>query len=378
MRRIYLDNNATTQVDPRVVAEMLPYFAESFGNPHSDSHAYGWEASNAVKRSRKQIAELIDADAREIVFTSGATESCNIVLRGVCRRTNSRRKKVVTVATEHACVLETCNALRDEGMEVVVVPVDRSGLVELEVLRRVIDSNTLIVSVMLANNEIGVIQPIEEIAPLCQASGTLLHSDATQAVGKIPVSVRTLGVDFMSCSAHKLYGPKGIGALYMRWGISHVIDPPTTGGSQESGIRPGTLPVPLVVGFGTAAKIAHAELDQDMLHVSQLTDQLYERLKASASDMQVYGHDSRRLPGNLNVGFPGVSGEAIIERVGTRLAISNGAACSSTASAPSHVLTAIDPTGSSANHCVRMGIGRFNSQDEIESAAAILVAAIDS
>lgn len=375
MRRIYLDNNATTPTDPRVVQDMLPYFTDVFGNPHSDAHSYGWEAADAVESARKHVAKLIGADAREIVFTSGATESCGIALRGVCRRAASGRRKIVTVATEHACVLETCRALRKEGFELVELPVERDGLVDWEALRGAIDSRTLIVSVMLANNEIGVIQSIQEIAALCKASGALLHTDATQAVGKIPVDAHALGVDLLSCSAHKLYGPKGVGALYVRWGVSDAIEPLTAGGSQEGGIRPGTVAVPLVVGFGSAARIARNQLERDMAHTRNLAETLYDRLRAQVSDVHLYGHSSRRLPGNLNVGFPGVPGETIIDRVGERLAVSTGSACSSTTAEPSHVLSALEPYGSTASEGVRIGIGRFNEPDDIEAAAGILIQA---
>lgn len=375
MRRIYLDNNATTPTDPRVVQDMLPYFTDVFGNPHSDAHSYGWEASEAVESARKHVAKLIGADAREIVFTSGATESCGIALQGVCRRAASGRRKIVTVSTEHACVLETCRALRKEGFELVELPVERDGLVDWEALRGAIDSRTLIVSVMLANNEIGVIQSIQEIAALCKAAGALLHTDATQAVGKIPVDAHALGVDLLSCSAHKLYGPKGVGALYVRWGVSDAIEPLTAGGSQEGGLRPGTVAVPLVVGFGSAARIARNQLERDMAHTRNLAEMLYDRLRAQVSEVHLYGHSSRRLPGNLNVGFPGVPGETIIDRVGERLAVSTGSACSSTTAEPSHVLSAIEPHGSTAAEGVRIGIGRFNEPDDIEAAAGILIQA---
>ena len=376
MRRIYLDNNSTTRTDPRVVEAMLPYFTERFGNPHSDSHSFGWEAHDAVECARKQVAALIGADAREIVFTSGATESCSIALRGICNDASTARKKIVTVATEHSCILETFDALRDTGFSVVVIPVDANGTVDLESLASEVDAQTLLVSVMLANNEIGVIQPIKRIAGICKGAGALLHSDATQAVGKIRVDVGSLGVDVLSCSAHKFYGPKGVGALYVRWETFDRLCPVTTGGHQEGGTRPGTVPVPLVVGFGAAAEIAHRELDSDSTHAKRLAETLQRRLRAELPQMQVYGHPTHRLPGNLNIGFPGISGEAVVDRVGEHLAISTGSACNSARKELSHVLTAIDPCGDAAQHGVRIGIGRFNDDRDIASAADLLLKAV--
>lgn len=376
MRRIYLDNNSTTPTDPRVVGAMLPYFTERFGNPHSDSHSFGWEAHEAIECARKQVAALIGADAREIVFTSGATESCSIALRGVCGRSSSARNKIVTVATEHSCILETFDALRHTGFRVAVIPVDADGTVDLEALASVVDDQTLLVSVMLANNEIGVIQPVQKIAEICKGAGALLHTDATQAVGKIPVDVRTLGVDFLSCSAHKLYGPKGIGSLYVRWEAFDHLCPITTGGHQEGGTRPGTVPVPLVVGFGKAAEIALRELESDSVRSKQLADSLERILRVQAPLLQVYGHRTRRLPGNLNIGFPGVSGESVVDRVGEHLAVSTGSACNSAHKQLSHVLAAIDPDGDAAYQGVRIGIGRFNDERDIESAADILMQAV--
>lgn len=376
MRRIYLDNNSTTPTDRRVVDAMLPYFTERFGNPHSDSHAFGWEAHDAVECARKQVAALIGADAREIVFTSGATESCSIALRGTCSNAAVGRKKIVTVATEHSCILETFDALRDTGFSVVVIPVDADGTVDLEALASEVDAQTLLVSVMLANNEIGVIQPIKRIADICKGVGALLHTDATQAVGKIPVDVQSLGVDFLSCSAHKFYGPKGVGALYVRWETFDQLRPITTGGHQEGGTRPGTVPVPLVVGFGAAAEIALRQLDSDAMHAKSLAESLQRKLRTQVPQMQIYGHPTHRLPGNLNIGFPGVSGEAVVDRVGEHLAISTGSACNSARKELSHVLSAIDPDGDAAHHGVRIGIGRFNDDQDIAWAADLLIQAV--
>lgn len=375
MRRIYLDHHSTTPVDPRVVQAMLPFFTEAYGNPHSDGHCFGWEASDAVERARRQVAQLIGADAREIVLTAGATESCSIVLRGACRQASPSRSRIVTVATEHACVLGTCAALAEEGLDVLALPVGRDGLVDLEAVRKAVDERTLLVSVMAANNEIGVIQPLREIGVLCRASGALLHTDATQAVGRVPIDVRSLGVDFLSCSAHKLYGPKGIGALFVRWGASDAIRPIMSGGQQEGGLRPGTVAVPLVVGFGEAARLAATELERDMAHAKCLAALLLDRLREHEPGLALYGHPMLRLPGSLNVGFPGVPGEEVVHGVGERLAVSTGSACSSATAELSHVLAALDPGGPAADQGVRIGIGRFNEEPEMEEAATLLAQA---
>ena len=375
-RPIYLDNQATTPVDPRVLQAMIPYFAEDFGNPHSDGHSFGWEANNSLERSRTLVAALIGVDAREIVFTSGATESCNLVLRGIAKRSPTERRRIVTVATEHACVLETCAALEDEGFEVVVLPVQQDGTLDLNVVRDVVNAKTLIVSVMLANNEIGVLQPIQSIAEICQQVGAYMHTDATQAVGKIPVDVRALNVDFMSFSAHKFYGPKGIGALYTRWGQAAALHPLATGGGQEGGLRPGTVAVPLAVGFGEASRIARCELHNDMAHTGHLAEILYDLLRKRIPDVQLFGHSSQRLPGNLNIGFPGISGGDVVDQVGNRLAISTGSACSSTVSKSSHVIQALNLDQYVAESAFRISIGRFNTEAEIIRSVEILTEAV--
>ena len=375
-RRIYLDNQATTPVDPRVLHAMIPYFAEDFGNPHSDGHVFGWTAHSALERSRALAAALIGADGREIVFTSGATESCNMVLRGIAKRNPNKRRRIVTVATEHACILDTCAALEGEGFEVVAVPVQQDGILDLDVVREVINTQTLIVSVMLANNEIGVLQPIRDIAEICRQVGAYVHTDATQAVGKIPVDVRSLNVDFMSFSAHKFYGPKGIGALYIRWGQAAALYPLTTGGGQEGGLRPGTVAVPLAVGFGEASRIAQCELHRDMAHTGHLAGILYGMLKERVPSVQLFGHPSRRLPGNLNIGFPGIGGDDVVDRVGNCLAISTGSACSSVSSKGSHVIEALHLDQEVTNGAIRISIGRFNTEEEIRRSAEILKAAI--
>ena len=367
--RIYLDNQATTAVDPRVLQVMIPYFSQEYGNPHSDGHSFGWNASSSVERSRANVAALIGADAREIVFTSGATESCNIVLRGITKRNTGRRRRIVTAATEHPCVLETCLALGKEGYDMVVLPVQSDGLLDLQVVRDAVDDRTLLVTVMLANNEIGVLQSISEIADVCRQAGTYMHTDATQAVGKIPVDVRQLDIDFMSFSGHKYYGPKGIGGLYVRWGRAEALCPLTTGGGQEAGLRPGTVPVPLAVGFGEASLVASCDLKTDMERSARLAGMLYDMLRQSFPDIHLFGHPSRRLPGNLSIGFPGISAEEIVDRVGNHLAVSTGSACSSVTSKSSHVIEALQPDPQLVHTAIRISVGRFNTDEDITRSA---------
>ena len=375
---IYLDNQATTPADPRIVEAMLPYFTEMFGNPHSDGHPYGWQANTVVEHSRTKVGQLISADSREIVFTSGATESCNLALRGIAKTPSNARRKIVTLATEHACVLETCMSLQEEGFDIKVLPVRSDGIVDLDVVRSAVDDQTLVVSVMIANNEIGVIQPVKEIVEICRKNGAFTHSDATQAVGKIPVNVRSLDIDFLSFSAHKLYGPKGIGALFVNWNSLKRVRPIVTGGGQEGGLRPGTVAVPLAVGFGEACRIASVEMKNDIKHTGKLTKLLYKLLVENRPNIRLFGHPTNRLPGNLNIGFPGVPGDELIERVGERIAMSTGSACSSVSVKTSHVISALGIGDEISNTALRVSIGRFNIESEIRSAAQILVKATDS
>ncbi len=375
-RPIYLDNQATTPVDPRVIEIMHPYFTQEFGNPHSDSHLYGWEANKALEKSRRLVAHLIGADSREIIFTSGATESCNIAIRGMAyKQKTSKRKKIITLVTEHSCVLETSKALQKEGFQSLTLPVQKDGQLDLNLLREVVDNKTLLVSVMLGNNEIGVIQPLQEIVEICRKAGAYSHTDATQAVGKIPVNVRELQVDFLSFSAHKYYGPKGIGGLYIRWGCAATLQPLMTGGGQERGIRPGTVPLSLSVGFGEASRIVDNDFERDRAHITHLAHKLYATLKKNIPKIRLFGHPEKRLPGSLNIAFPYLSGEQIIERVGSQLALSTGSACSSIESKPSHVLQALGLTDEEANSGVRISIGRFNTEEEIREAAKVLIEA---
>ncbi len=367
-----MDNQATTPLDPRVHEAMTPYFMEIFGNPHSKDHSFGWSAHEAVENARRKVASLVNADAREIIFMSGATESCNLALKGIAQMPQQRRNKIVTVATEHSCVLETCRELEKQGFNLEIIPVSSDGLVSLQKVENAIDDETLIVSVMLANNEIGVIQPIAEIASVCKENGALLHCDATQAVGKIPVDVEELKIDFMSFSAHKFYGPKGIGALYSKWKLLPRIKPVIHGGGQESKVRGGTLPVPNVVGFGEACNIAIEEIEKDMHHTKGLAVSLYESLRSRIPGIKLLGHPEKRLPGNLSIAFPDISGEEIVASVGDRLAISTGSACNSTTAKTSHVLEALKLKENIGYNTVRISLGRFNTSREVEAATKIL------
>jgi cysteine desulfurase len=372
---IYLDHHATTPVDPRVVEAMLPYFTERFGNAGSRQHRFGWDANDAVEKARKQVAALIGASAKDVIFTSGATEANNLAIKGVAEAIRSRRDlspgilaqadHIVTVATEHKAVLDPCRRLEQEGWRVTVLPVNRAGLVELNDVNAAVTDRTVLVSVMAANNEIGVLQPIGEIAAVAHAKGALVHTDAVQAVGKVPFDVDALDVDLVSMTAHKLCGPKGIGALFVRrrrTGLAPLMD----GGGQERGLRPGTLNVPGIVGFGRAAEIARSEMAVEARTTSGLRDRLLEGLRSRVDGMTVNGTLDARLPGNLNVSFEGIDGEALLVSLDD-IAVSSGAAC--TAAEPSHVLVALGVSKDRALASLRFGIGRTTTRDEVDYAA---------
>lgn len=368
LRPVYLDYQATTPVDSRVRDTMFSFFDDRFGNPHSVDHAYGWDASDAVRTARAQVAQLIGADDDEIVFTSGATESCNLALRGVAKASERSRNKVITLATEHPAVLKTVHDLGCAGFETIVLPVSPDGLLDLANLERVLDDRTLLVSIMAANNEIGVLQPLADIADLCHAKGALLHTDATQAAGRIGIDVDAWNVDLLSLSAHKVYGPKGVGALFVRSGVR--LDPIMTGGGQERGLRPGTAPAPLAAGFGEACRIALEQWEQDASRMLELTLRLKAGLKDSCSNVLFFGHCEYRLPGNLSVGFPGIPAREILTMVSDRIAVSTGSACSSETSEPSRVLLALGLDPDTAATGIRVSLGRFTSELEIEIALA--------
>lgn len=362
---IYLDHHATTPVDARVVEAMLPYFTDRFGNAASRQHRFGWEANDAVERARKQVAALIGASGKEIVFTSGATEANNLAIKGAARARRGERDHVVTVATEHKAVLDPVARLAGEGWQVTVVPVKRDGLVDLRELDAAITERTALVSVMAANNEIGVLQPITEAARLAHAKGAWFHTDAVQAAGRVPFNVAALEVDFASLTAHKIYGPKGVGALFVRR-KSVTIAAEIDGGGHERGMRSGTLNVPGIVGFGRAAEIAREELTSESKRVGELRERLLARLKEQATGFQVNGTTGERLPGNLNVSFEGVDGEALLVALDD-VAVSSGAAC--TQAEPSHVLLALGLTKERALASLRFGLGRSTTCEDIDYAA---------
>lgn len=375
---IYLDYHATTPVDPRVVEAMTPYFTEHYGNPSSSIHHMGEVASDAVERARIQVAELLCARPKEVLFTSGATESNNLALMGLAagaHREGSTRLRIVTSAIEHKSVLGQKKMIEDLGFELLILPVQRDGTVDLEAAEEVITDNTLVVSIQAASNEIGTIQPIPRIAELARAKGSLVHCDAAQAVGKIPVAVNEWGVDLLSASAHKLYGPKGIGALYIRGGpYALPIQPLVVGGGQEYGIRPGTLNVPGIVGFGKACEICEETLDEEHERIASLRDRLEHRLIEEAS-AERNGFIGRRLAGNCSLTFKGIDAEALIAST-PELAISTGSACASGAPEPSHVLLAIGLTREDAYSTVRFGLGRFTVQSETDTAADLILDAV--
>lgn len=374
---IYLDHHATTPTDPRVVDAMLPYFTERFGNPHSSDHAFGWEAADAVEEARAQIARLIGGKAKDLIFTSGATEANNLAIKGAAR---ARRKsegalRVVTAATEHACVLESARALEREGFELVILPVDGDGLVDLDALAGAVDGRTAIVSVMLANNEIGTIQPLEKISAICREHSVPLHTDAAQAAGKITVDVRELGVDLMSLSAHKMYGPKGIGALYIRNRAKAGLEPLFDGGGQEKGIRSGTLAPPLCVGFGKAAELAMNGLADEACRVASLRDRMIGMLREGIEGASFNGHPEYHLPNNISINIDGMEASELLASLDT-VAVSTGSACSSGGHGFSHVLRATGHDPAKVSTTLRIGLGRFTTPEEIEVASKAIVDAV--
>jgi cysteine desulfurase len=376
-RPVYLDNQATTRCDPRVVAAMLPWFTEHYGNPHSIEHVMGTEAEAAVEDARGHVAALIGADAKELVFTSGATESNNIAIKGAARfalRAGNGRRRVVTVATEHKCVLESVADLADEGFEPVFLPVRPDGLLDPEVLRAALEVPTLLVSVMSVNNEIGVVQDIATLAAIAKQAGALFHTDIAQAAGKIPLDLTGWKVDLASISGHKLYGPKGVGALFVRRRPRVRLTPLFSGGGQERGLRSGTLPAPLVVGLGEACRLALGEMLEEGKRLAEMRDRLTGQLRAAIPGVVVNGSMVARIPGNLNVTFPVATAADLMARV-PDLCVSTGSACSSAAIEPSYVLRALGLDDEAASRTLRIGIGRFTSPADIDYAATALAAA---
>ncbi len=362
---VYLDYQATTPCDPRVVQVMLPYFTEKFGNPHSRSHAYGWAAEEASEIAREQVADLINADSKEIIFTSGATESNNIAIKGVAHFYKDKKNHVITVQTEHKCVLDSCRHLEQEGFEVTYLQPKPNGLIDLEQLKAAITDKTALVSVMGVNNEIGVIQPLAEIGRLCREKGAFFHTDCAQAFGKIPLDVEAMNIDLMSISGHKIYGPKGIGALYVRRRPRVRLEALFSGGGQERGMRSGTLPTPLIVGLGEAAKIAKAEMGKDLEHARHIFQRFEREIMDAIPDVFLNGDREARYPGNINLSFAYVEGESMIMAI-KDLAVSSGSACTSASLEPSYVLRALGVGEELAHTSIRFGFGRFTTEEEID------------
>jgi cysteine desulfurase len=366
---IYMDNHATSPLDPRVLEAMMPYLTGIFGNAASRNHSFGWEAEGAVEKAREQVAKLIGATAKEIIFTSGSTESNNLALKGIAEMYRERGNHIITQVTEHKAVLDTCKRLEKSGYRVTYLPVKADGLVDLEDLKRAFDDKTILVSIMFANNEIGVVQPVAEIGKLCRERNVIFHTDAVQAVGKIPVDVNSMNIDVLSLTAHKLYGPKGVGALYVRRRNPRVqISEQINGGGHERGMRSGTLNVPGIVGLGKACELAGQEMAAEGERLSKLRDKLKTKLESSLDYIHVNGSMEHRLPNNLNISFVYVEGESLLMGIND-VAVSSGSACTSATLEPSYVLKALGLGDDVAHSSIRFGLGRFNSEAEVDYVA---------
>jgi len=363
---IYMDNHATTPIDPRVLDAMIPYFTEKFGNAASRNHSFGWEAEKAVEDARRQISMLIHADPKEIIFTSGATESDNLALKGVMEMYREKGNHIVTSVTEHRAILDTAKRLEKQGMQVTYLPVDKDGLVSPDEVSKAITDKTILLSIMMANNEIGTVNPIAEIGRIAKSRGVLFHCDATQGVGKIPVDVEAMGIDLMSFSAHKIYGPKGVGALYVRRKNPRVrLAPILDGGGHERGMRSGTLPVPLIVGFGKACEICMQVMPEESKRLTELRERLKEGILKSLDEVYLNGHPTKRLPNNLNLSFAYVEGESVLMGL-KEIAVSSGSACTSATLEPSYVIRALGVGSDLAHSSIRFGLGRFNTPEEVD------------
>jgi cysteine desulfurase len=377
-RPVYLDCHATTPVDPRVLEAMLPYFTQHFGNPASVNHQYGWEAEAAVQQARQTLAAGIGAEPETLTFTSGATEANNLAIKGVAEAYFAQGRHLITVATEHRAVLDPCSYLQSLGFEVTVLPVQPDGLIDLDQLAKAIRPDTVLVSVMAANNEIGVLQPLAQIGAICRQAGVLFHTDAAQAIGKLPLNVEAMQIDLMSLTAHKVYGPKGIGALYVRRRQPRVqLAAQLHGGGQERGLRSGTLYPPQIVGFARAVELAVAEQVAETAHITALRNRLWSQLQ-TLGGVRLNGHPTQRLAGNLNVSIEGVDGRALALALQPFVAVSSGSACTSSKVEPSHVLMALGHTPALAFASVRFGIGRFNTAAEIDQVAAQVVETVQT
>ncbi|KAI5654098.1 hypothetical protein M9H77_31285 [Catharanthus roseus] len=375
-RPLYLDMQATSPVDPRVLDAMLPYYLSRYGNPHSRTHLYGWESDKAVESARAQVAALIKTSPKEIIFTSGATESNNISVKGVMHFYRDKKKHVITTQTEHKCVLDSCRHLQQEGFEITYLPVESDGLIDLNKLQDAIRPNTGLVSVMMVNNEIGVIQPVEEIGKICKEFNVPFHTDAAQALGKIPIDVDKMNISLMSLSGHKIYGPKGIGALYMRRRPRIRVEPQMNGGGQERGIRSGTVPTPLVVGFGAACELAMKEMAYDDVRIKALQERLLNGIRQKLDGVVVNGSVKRRYAGNLNLSFAYVEGESLLMGL-KEVAVSSGSACTSASLEPSYVLRALGVDEDMAHTSIRYGIGRFTTEEEIDRSVELTVKQVE-
>jgi cysteine desulfurase len=370
---IYMDNNATTRTDPRVVEAMLPYFTEKYGNAASRSHPFGWEAEAAVEEARDQIAGLIGATGKEIIFTSGATEATNLALKGAAAMYKKKGNHLITQATEHKATLDTCKRLERDGYQVTYLPVDKYGQVHAEQVREALTDKTIVVSVMSANNEIGTLHPIRDIGRLCKEKGVLFHTDAVQSAGKVPLDVNDVGADIVSLSAHKMYGPKGIGCLYVRKKDPRVrLEPQIDGGGHERGMRSGTLPVPLIVGFGKAADLCRREMPEESKRTFALRERLRKGIMDKLPETYLNGHPTERLPGNANISFAYVEGEGLMMGI-KDVAVSSGSACTSASLEPSYVLRALGVGDELAHSSIRFGIGRFNTEEEVDFVADLVV-----
>jgi len=368
-----MDNHATSPLDPRVLEAMMPYFTSKFGNAASRNHSFGWEAEQAVEKAREQIAKLIGATAKEIIFTSGATESNNLAIKGIAEMYRERGNHIITQVTEHKAVLDTCKRLEKYGYRVTYLPVKADGLVDLDDLKRAMDDKTILVTIMAANNEIGVLQPIREIGKLCHEKGVIFHTDAVQAVGKVPVNVIADNIDVLSLSGHKIYGPKGVGSLYVRRRNPRVqIAAQIDGGGHERGMRSGTLNVPGIVGLGKACEIAYEEMDNEAAYLRGLRDCLKNKLESELDYVHVNGSMEHRLPGNLNMSFVYVEGESLLMGIND-VAVSSGSACTSATLEPSYVLKALGLGDDVAHSSIRFGLGRFNTQAEVDYVAAKVI-----
>jgi cysteine desulfurase len=370
---IYLDNHATTPLDPRVLNAMMPYFTEHFGNAASRNHSFGWHAEEAVEKARKQIAALIGANSKEIIFTSGATESNNLAIKGVAQMYAEKGNHIITAASEHKATLDTCKHLEKEGCRVTYLPLKADGLIDLDMLRESFTDKTILVSIMYANNEIGVLQPVREIGKLCKERGILFHTDAVQATGKVPVNVIQDNIDLLSLSGHKFYGPKGIGALYVRRKNPRVqLTAQIDGGGHERGMRSGTLNVPGIVGLGAAAEFAHKEMAEESARLRDLRDYLKQRLESELDEVFINGSMEHRLPNNLNMSFAYVEGESLLMGIND-IAVSSGSACTSATLEPSYVLKALGMGDDLAHSSIRFGLGRFNTKEEVDYTADRLI-----